>query len=122
MKFKYSAPFCLRKQMAEGLFSSVFVYCMPVWGGIGKEDLRDIQVLQNKAARIVMHSPLMGVSRNDIFNQINWLTLNQLIEYHTLVTIYKIKKKKEPEYLYNILSDENIRRKINIKNENLTLT
>ena len=81
-----------------------------------------IQVLQNKAARIVTHSPLMGVSRNYIYDQLNWLTVNQLIQYHTLLTIYKIRRDKDPEFLYDILSDTNIRGNIVIRNENLTLT
>ena len=48
-----------RKMLAEGLFNSVLVYCLPLYGGCDKGDLHAMQVLQNKATRIVT-SPLQG--------------------------------------------------------------
>ena len=63
----------------------------------------------------------MGTNKNEIFNKINWLTVNQLIIYHTLLTVYKIRKTQEPEYLHAVLSRENIRNNIIIENTDLTL-
>ena len=95
---------------------------MPVWGGLNKEEIRDLQVLQNKAAQIITHMPVRGASRNEIFDMVNWMTVQQPIEYHTLVSIFKIKTRQEKEYLFNILSNENIRGNINILPNQLKFT
>ena len=77
--------------------------------------------MQNKAARIVTHLPLQGTSRNLLYDKVEWMTITQLIEYHTLIAMYKIKKYHEPEYLFNLASNENIRGNINIPPNALTL-
>ena len=50
-------PYTLRKRITEGMFTSVLVYCLPVFGGCDKEDIEAVQVMQNKAARLVTHAP-----------------------------------------------------------------
>ena len=47
----------LRKQIAEGIFISVLVYCIPLWGGCDKGHLQELQVLQNRAAQHVLRLP-----------------------------------------------------------------
>ena len=49
-------PFHLRKQITEGMFSSVLAYCLPVFGGCDKFEIEALQVMQNRAARLVTHS------------------------------------------------------------------
>ena len=53
----------IRKQVAESLFMSILVYCIPVWGGCENKDLSDLQVLQNVAAQHVLRLPRRN-SRN----------------------------------------------------------
>ena len=74
------------------------VYCLPLFGGCDKSEIKDLQVLQNKAAQIVMHAPPRS-KRSDLYDKLEWLTVNQLIVYHTLITIFKIRQNKEPEFL-----------------------
>ena len=78
------------------------------------------QVLQNKAARIVTHSPWRA-SRQGMFDQLDWLTVKQLILYHSLLSVYRIRSSQEPEYLASRLSRENQFRKIILPNTNLSL-
>ena len=59
--------------------------------------------------------------RMDLFDQLSWLTVNQLQVYHSLLLVNRIRKNKEPEYLYEKLSRENIRGKIIIPNTHLSL-
>ena len=33
---------CFRKQIAEGIFTSVLVYCIPLWGCVEKGDTEDL--------------------------------------------------------------------------------
>ena len=41
----------------EGIFNSVLTYCMPVWGGLSKSEMEDLQVMQNKAIRATFKRP-----------------------------------------------------------------
>ena len=97
----------------QGLFSSKVLYCLQVFGNVwgfgydessrrysafSVEDLRKLQVLQNKVCRLKTglgydHSTesLLRTSRE--------LSMHQLIAYHTLVTVHKIKVNEQPEYL-----------------------
>ena len=71
--------------------------------GGGAQEVKDLQVLQNKAARIVNHSPLRE-RRDKMYDDLGWLTVKQLILYHTVLTVYRIRNTQEPEYLASILS------------------
>ena len=92
--------------LAEGLFNSVLVYCLPLYGGFDKGDLHAMQVLQNKAARIVTKSPPRA-HRDTMFDRLGWLTVQQLVAYHTVLAIYRIRQGSEPEYLARQLENDN---------------
>ena len=74
----------------------MLVYCLPLFGGCDKNELNSLQVLQNKAAQIVTKSPPRSI-RNPMYDQLDWLSVNQLVAYHTLIQVYKIRKSEEPE-------------------------
>ena len=76
--------------------------------------------MQNSAARYVAQSR-KDVSRKDLFREVRWLTVRQLIYYHTALTIHRIRNAQEPEYLSEILTRDNRLNKIIIPNSNLTL-
>ena len=114
------AHYQLRKTIAEGIFMSVLTYCLPVFGGGDKEHLLALQVMQNKAARIVTHSPLR-TPRTELFSQLGWLTVNQLTYYHTALCTWRIRQSREPEYLASLLARDGITGKIQVSNTRLTL-
>ena len=95
---KFILPYNLRKIVSEGLFNSVLGYCLPLFGGCDIGEIKSLQILQNKAAQIVTHSPPRSV-RSQLYDQLDWLTVNQLIRYHTLLTVFRIRTIGEPEYL-----------------------
>ena len=105
-KLKFIVQENTRKILAEGLFNSVLVYCLPLYGGCDKGDLHSLQVLQNKAAQVVTHSPPRS-HRNTMYNKLGWLTVNQLVVYHTVLTIFRIRQAGEPEYLARQLLIDN---------------
>ena len=105
--------FDLRKRITEGMFTSVLVYCIPVFGGCDKAEMEALQIMQNKATRLVTWSPLR-TSRREMFNKLGWLTVNQL-------ATHRIRASKEPEYLGRIMSRDNRGDKIIIPNTDLTL-
>ena len=97
-KIKYLVPFSIRKTITQSIFNSVMVYCIPLFGGCDTSQLKDLQVLQNKAAQMVTHSP-PRTRRSELFDKVQWLTVKQLIVYHTLIAIFKVRQNNEPEYL-----------------------
>lgn len=96
------APLKIRKMIYEGIFNSVLTYCMPVWGGLSKSEMDDLQVMQNKALIATLKKPPRE-NRNIMYENSGYLTVRQLIFYHTTLSVYKIRMTKEPEYLYERL-------------------
>ena len=117
---KFVLPYNLRKIVSEGLFNSVLGYCLPLFGGCDMGEIRDLQILQNKAAQLVTHSPPRSI-RNPMYDDLGWLTVNQLIRYHTLLAVFRIRVSGEPEYLASSLSNDNRNGKIIVQNTRLTL-
>ena len=117
---KFVLPYQLRKTVSEGIFNSVLCYCLPLFGGCKVSDMNDLQVLQNRVAKIVTHSP-PRTNRNKMFDQLNWLTVNQLIKYHTLLAVFRFRMTGEPEYFASSFCVTNRNNKIIVKNSNLTL-
>ena len=61
-------------------------------------EIRDLQILQNKAAQLVTHSPPRSI-RNPMYDDLGWLTVNQLVRYHTLLAVFRIRVSGEPEWV-----------------------
>ena len=117
---KYILPFPTRKAVSDGMFNSILVYCLPLFGGCDIQEVKELQVLQNKAARIVCHSPLRA-GRKEMFDLLGWLSVKQLILYHSLLSVYRIRSSQEPEYLASRLSRENRYSNIILPKTNLSL-
>ena len=117
---RHVLPFHLRKIVSEGLFSSVLCYCLPLFGGCDVGELQDLQILQNKAAQLVTLSPPRA-TRHPMYDRLGWLTVNQLVYYHTVLAVYRIRQCGEPEYLAQSLGNDNINGHIIIKTTRLTL-
>ena len=109
-----------RKRLTEGLFTSILSYCLPLYCGCDKGSLNSLQVMQNKAARIVTLAP-QGTSKKDMFNQLKWFSVKQLLFYHTALATFRIRKSGEPEDIYGIMSYDNNRGNIIVPNTHLSL-
>ena len=83
-------------------------------------EIKSLQILQNKAAQMVTHSPPRAV-RSLMYDQLDWLTVNQLIRYHTLLAVFRIRSSGEPEYLAGYLCNDNVLGRIIVQNTRLTL-
>ena len=71
-------------------------------------------------ARLVTNSQNKR-NREEMFNQVEWLTVKQLMVYHTLTTVFRIRKTGEPEGLASTLNYENRNNNIIFPTSNLTL-
>ena len=56
-----------------------------------------------------------------MFDKLGWMTVQQLIAYHTLIAIYRIRESKEPEHFADILTKDNRYGHIFMKNTVLGL-
>ena len=119
-KIRFIVPFTTRKIITNSIFNSIMVYCLPLFGGCDDSQIKDLQVLQNRAARIVTHSAPRS-PRSDLYDNLGWLTVNQLIVYHSLIAVYKVRESKEPEYLSEKLSVDTPTGRILIANSKIRL-
>ena len=119
-KLKFIMSCSVKNRVVQDIFYSVLCYCLPLFGGCSKQELDLLQSQQNKAARIVLGLPPRS-NRDSTFNAVKWLSVRQLVAYHTLLAVYRVRHTNEPEYLYQVLSRENHNGHIIMKNVQLSL-
>ena len=56
-----------------------------------------------------------------MYDKLGWLTVQQLVAYHTSIAVYRIRQNKEPEHLSSFLSRDNMYGNIIVKNSSLGL-
>ena len=117
---RHVLPYHLGKIVSEGVFNSVLGYCLPLFGGCNTGELQDLQVLQNRAAQFVTKSPPRS-PRIPMFDRLGWLTVSQLVVYHTLLAVYRVRATGEPEYLAQSLCCDNRNGHIIVKPTRLSL-
>jgi hypothetical protein len=88
--------------IANGIVISRIIYVIQVWGGTNEYLLKMLQVLQNKAARFVTKLDIF-TSHKKLLQQCGWLSVKQLVEYHSLVLIFKTKLEEKPAFLNKTL-------------------
>ena len=102
-KVSFGMSFKMRKMVANSIVMSRMIYIIQLWGGTRNYLLKSLQVLQNKAARTVTGLGWF-TPQSVLLRQCGWLSINQLVEYHNLLLLFKVKNEKKPVYLYNIVS------------------
>ena len=118
---KFAIPYETRKRIAEAMFISVLTYCLPVYGGTDNRNIDSLQVMQNRAGRLVTLLPRWA-ARREIFDRLNWFTVRQLLFYHSALTTFRVRQSKEPEYLRRFMTRDNQRGNIVIPHTHLSLT
>ena len=96
-KISKLASFKTRKMVANGIVISKLVYLIQWWGGCSDYLLNYLQVLQNRAARLVTRHGLFTPNAV-VLHQCGWLSVRQMVQYHSLVLVAKIKLQNKPEY------------------------
>ena len=84
-----------------GLFINKLSYLIVLWGGCGTVLKHSIQVIQNKAARLVTRVD-WSVPTAEVLQQCGWLSVNQLCFYHAVLQVFKVKQTKTPKYLHSM--------------------
>ena len=102
-KVSKSASFKSRKMIANGIIISRLIYLIPLWSGCQGYLMNSLQVVQNKAARLVTRCG-QRTPVSTLLRQCGWLSVSQLSVYHSLLLVYKILSTKSPSYLHRKLS------------------
>ena len=93
------SSFKTRKMIAEGIIMSNIMYIITVYGSCSEYLKDSLQVVQNTAARCVT-----GLAWNTsvavLLLQCGWLSVRQLILFHSMVMVFKIKQESKPRYLH----------------------
>ena len=99
------AGFRTRKMIADGIIMIKLVYCIALWGGCSNQLLDSLQKLQNKAARAVTKQD-WNTPTKSLLKQCGWLSVKQLVVYHSSILVYKVMKAESPQYLFSMFSTE----------------
>ena len=97
-----------RLLLANGLFQSKLLYLLPMWGGLPAKDAKKIQIIINKCARMVLGAN-RRVRTRTLMEKCGWLYFRELVDYHSLIQIYKLIKVVKPT---------NLRRQFTIRQDN----
>ena len=97
LKIGSRAPMSTRLMVANGIFMSKLVYLIQLWGNSDKCQLKAIQILQNRAARVVTGKSWWTPVRG-LLQDCKWLSVKQLVFYHTALQTHKILTSGRPVY------------------------
>ena len=96
-KISKFSNFKTRKMVANGIVMSKLIYLIQWWGGCSDFLIEFLQVLQNRAAGLVTNCSRYTPTAIRL-NQCGWLSVRQLVHYHSLVLAHSMKIHGRPEY------------------------
>ena len=109
------------RQAVAAIFTSKLIYCISVWTGIwdipgqvndgnkvtlGKQDMRRLQVLQNKTLRLLTRAD-RSTPTSTLTSLARCLSVHQLGAYHTANQVYQVYQSRRPVYHHARLFQNN---------------
>lgn len=79
-----------------------FQYCSTIYITSTKEEIRQMQMIQNRAMRLILNCDFM-TSTEFMLGALNWLSISQMIRFNVLICTYKMLKGLLPNNLSNNL-------------------
>ena len=70
-----------------------------VWGGTQDYAIKSLQIIQNKAGRLVTGCSWFTPTAT-LLRKCGWLSVRQLIAYHTLLTVHSTVTSGAPQYIH----------------------
>jgi hypothetical protein len=104
-KISVNSSFQTRLMVANGAFMSKMAYLITLWGGA----LKSLQVQQLTAARIVCGYFSYGWSKRKLLDRVGWLSVRQLIQFHTILQAHKTIKTGQPRPMFHSISTDHPR-------------
>ena len=116
-----SAGFATRLMVANGAVLSKLVYLITVWGGAKQYLLKALQVQQLNAVRTVCGFHSRGWSKRKLLKRVGWMSVRQLIFFHTVLQAHKTLTTGVPRPLWAALSADHPYRTRNATRGNIRL-
>ena len=107
--------------VANGTVLSKLVYLITVWGGAQQYLLKALQVQQLNAARTVVGFHSRGWSKRRLLKKVGWMSVRQLIFFHTVLQAHKTLTTGFPTPLCAALSTDHPYRTRNATRGNIRL-
>ena len=92
--------------IANGVIMSKLTYLINLWGGAPQYLLNVLQIQQLVAARLVCSGDCSRWSKRKLLTTVGWLSVKQLIFYHTVLQAHKTLSSGLPRPLFYNLSTE----------------
>ena len=84
-----NATFQTRLMVANGVVMSKMVYLITLWGGAQQYLLKVLLVQQLTAAKAVCGFQSWGWSKKKLMDKVGWISVRQLIYFHTVLQTHK---------------------------------
>ena len=98
-----NASFKTRLLVANGVVMSKLTYLIILWGGAQQYLLNALQVQQLVVARLVCGFGCLRWSKRKLLDKVGWLSIRQLVFYHSVLQAKKTLSTGVPVPLYNSL-------------------
>ena len=97
-----NCPLKTKRMFISSLFGGKLNYCMAVWGGLTQSQLKPLQALQHRAARLATNLNRF-TPKDALLKKCNWLSIENLVKKHTLRIMFAIRTNENIPYLNNFL-------------------
>ena len=87
----------------RSLIEPYFAYCCIVWDSIGETQIKSLQKLKNRAARIITGASYL-IRSDDVLDQLGWLNLAEQRQYQKAIMMFKIINGLTPSYLSDMFT------------------
>ena len=95
-----NSTFQTKLMIANGAVMSKLVYLITVWGGATQYLLKAVQTQQLIAARAVCGFQSSRWSKKQLLGKVDWLSVRQLVYYHTVLQVHKTMTTGQPRPLH----------------------
>lgn len=90
--------FDTKKVIFNSIVLPAFQYCSTIYLGNNKEEIGQMQIIQNRAMRLILNCEFL-TPIDFMLKALNWLSISQMIKYNALIYIYKMLNDQLPKYL-----------------------
>ena len=95
-------------------------YCCSVWGCCGLTEIKRLQKLQNRAARIVSGSSFDAPSQ-PLIKELGWRTIGELIASESNIMVFKSIHGLAPQYMCDLFTEKSKLNSRNLRNTSTDL-
>ena len=88
--------------LINGLFWGKLCYGLELYAGQNKNTIKQLQLLEDKCVRIVTGQK----ANKETLERCKWLNMENTLKKQTLMTLYKIRVHKQPNYLLRLIMNE----------------